>query len=133
MHSPNVFQMIVPPRPSDAVGIDAVGSDVLRLPCCLTTAPPQRKGSRQNMADFAWRMTAIDWGFSIEDTAAKLVEVSERARKRVRLKDEGCALITAQNAATAAERNARKQSTGGESPAVHPMRKYVLKAIDSFS
>lgn len=81
----------------------------------LAALPPPRfngKGPGRNMADFAWRMTAIDWGFSIEDTAAKLVEVSERARKRVRLKDEDCALITAQNAAAAAERNARKQGRG---------------------
>jgi hypothetical protein len=64
------------------------------------------------MADFAWCMTAIDWGWSIEDTAAKLVEVSEKARERVRLKDEGYALITTQNAAAAVERNDRKRGRG---------------------
>jgi hypothetical protein len=57
------------------------------------------------MADFIWRMTAIDWGWSIEDTAAKLPEVSESAR----LKDEGYALVSAQNAGTAVERNALKR------------------------
>jgi len=30
------------------------------------------------MADFAWCMTAIDWGWSIEDTAAKLPEGAKR-------------------------------------------------------
>jgi hypothetical protein len=64
------------------------------------------------MADFSWCMTAIDWGWSIEDTAVKLVEVSEKARDRVRLKDEGYALITAQNAAAAVERNDRKRGRG---------------------
>ena len=41
-------------------------------------------------------MTAIDWGFPIEGTAAKLPEVSEKARERVQLRDEGYPLITAQ-------------------------------------
>lgn len=54
-------------------------------------------------------MTAIDWGFPIEETAAKLPEVSEKARERVNLRDEGYALITAQNAAAAVERNALKR------------------------
>jgi hypothetical protein len=37
------------------------------------------------MADFTLGMTAIDWGWSIEDTAQKLPEVSEKARERVQL------------------------------------------------
>jgi hypothetical protein len=80
----------------------------------LAGAPPslQGGGPDRSMADFAWCMTAIDWGWTIEDTAAKLVEVSEKARERVRLKDEGYALITAQNAAAAVERNDRKRGRG---------------------
>jgi hypothetical protein len=80
----------------------------------LAGAPPSLQGSGpdRSMADFAWCMTAIDWGWSIEDTAAKLVEVSEKARERVRLKDEGYALITTQNAAAAVERNDRKRGRG---------------------
>ena len=80
----------------------------------LAGAPPRRDGSGpdQSMADFTWCMTAVDWGWSIEDTAAKLVEVSEKARERVRHKDEGYALITAQNAAAAVERNDRKRGRG---------------------
>ena len=57
-------------------------------------------------------MTAIDWGFPIKETAAKLPEVSEKARERVQLRDEGYPLITAQNAATAVERNALKRGSG---------------------
>ena len=64
------------------------------------------------MADFIWCMTAIDWGWSIEDTAAKLPEVSEKARERVQLRDEGYPLITTQNAAAAVERNDRKRGRG---------------------
>jgi hypothetical protein len=77
----------------------------------LAGAPPSRDGSGpdRSMADFTWCMTAIDWGFSIEDTAQKLPEVSEKARERVQLRDEGYPLITAQNAAAAVERNALKR------------------------
>jgi hypothetical protein len=80
----------------------------------LAGAPPRRDGSGpdQSMADFNWCMIAIDWGFSIEETAAKLPEVSEKARERVQLRDEGYPLITAQNAAAAVERNALKRGRG---------------------
>jgi hypothetical protein len=64
------------------------------------------------MADFTWCMTAIDWGLPIEETAAKLAQVSGKTRERVQLRDEGYPLITAQNAAAAAERNALKRVGG---------------------
>jgi hypothetical protein len=69
-------------------------------------------GPDRSMADFTWCMTAIDWGWSIENTAAKLPEVSEKARERVQLGDEGYPLITAQNAAAAVERNKLKRGRG---------------------
>jgi hypothetical protein len=80
----------------------------------LAGAPPSRDGSGpdRSMADFTWCMTAIDWGFPIEETAAKLPEVSEKAHERVQLRDEGYPLITAQNAAAAVERNALKRGRG---------------------
>jgi hypothetical protein len=80
----------------------------------LAGAPSKLQGAGpdRSMADFSWCMTAIDWGWSIEDTAAKLIEVSEKARERVRLNDEGYPLITAQNAAAAVERNDRKRGRG---------------------
>ena len=80
----------------------------------LAGAPRGREGNGPDlsMADFIWCMTAIDWGWSIEDTAAKLPEVSEKARERVQLRDEGYPLITAQNAAAAVERNDRKRGRG---------------------
>jgi hypothetical protein len=43
-------------------------------------------------------------GWSIEETANKLLEVSARAQERARLHDEGYALIIAQDAAAAAIR-----------------------------
>ena len=47
--------------------------------CPLARQRPRgREGSGpdRSMADFIWCMTAIDWGWSIEDTAGKLPEVS---------------------------------------------------------
>jgi len=80
----------------------------------LAGAPPSRDGSGpdRSMADFTWCMTAIDWGWSIEDTAQKLPEVSEKASERVRLRDEGYPLITSQNAAAAVARNDLKRGRG---------------------
>jgi hypothetical protein len=72
----------------------------------LAAAPRTRDGQpdRSN-ADFVWCMTAIDWGWSVEATAARLLEVSEKAKERVRLRDEGYPLVTARSAAEAVARN----------------------------
>jgi hypothetical protein len=80
----------------------------------LAGAPPSRDGCGpdRSMADFTWCMRAIDWGWSIEDTAQKLPEVSEKTRERVQLRDEGYPLITAQNAAASVERNTLKRDIG---------------------
>jgi hypothetical protein len=72
-----------------------------------TAAVPTR-----SMADFTSCMTAIDWGFPIEETAAKPPEASEKARVRVQLRDEGYPLISAQHAAAAVERNALRRGRG---------------------
>jgi hypothetical protein len=53
-------------------------------------------------------MMAAQRGWSIEETAQKLIEVSDKARERARLRDEGYAVITAQNAAAAAERGRQR-------------------------
>lgn len=80
----------------------------------LAGAPPNRAGTGpdRSMADFSWCMTAIDWGWTIEETARKLPEVSERARERVQLKDGGYPLITSQNAASAVASNDQKRGRG---------------------
>ncbi len=80
----------------------------------LAGAPPclQGSGPDRSLADFAWCMTAIDWGWSIEKTAAKLPEVSEKARERIQCGDKGYPEITAQNAAAAVEKNDRKRGRG---------------------
>jgi hypothetical protein len=75
----------------------------------LTGAPPNKDGSGpdRSMADFFWCMMAVQRGWSIEETAHKLVEVSARAQERVRLKDEDYSRVTAENAAAAAARGRR--------------------------
>ena len=99
------------PGPSQYRHASKVWPDYARA---LAGAPPRRDGSGpdRSMADFTWCMTAIDWGWSIEDTASKLPEVSENARERVQRRDNGYPLITAQNAAAAVERNDRKRGRG---------------------
>jgi hypothetical protein len=70
-------------------------------------------GPDRSMADFTWCMTAVDWGWSIEATAARLPEVSEKAYERVEQGDNGYPLVTAQNAAAAVVRNAQKRAGAG--------------------
>lgn len=54
-------------------------------------------------ADFTWCMIAIDWGWSVEDTAARLLEESPKAQEN----GAAYAQLTAQNAAAAVERRTR--------------------------
>ena len=77
---------------------------------CVTNAPLSRDGDGpdRSLADFFWCMMAAQRGWSIEETAQKLIEVSDKARERARLRDEGYAVITAQNAAAAAERGRQR-------------------------
>jgi homoserine acetyltransferase len=53
-------------------------------------------------------MTALDWGWNIEETAARLMEVSSKAREN----GERYAARTAQNAAAAVERNGQRKGRG---------------------
>jgi hypothetical protein len=62
-------------------------------------------------------MTAIDWGWSVEATAARLREISEKAQERVRQHDEGYPRVTAERAADAVARNrAGRQQKGPANP-----------------
>jgi hypothetical protein len=51
-------------------------------------------------ADFVWCMTALDRGKSVEDTAARLLELSSKAKEN----GQNYALLTAQNALKAIQR-----------------------------
>jgi hypothetical protein len=60
-------------------------------------------GPDRSRADFVWCMTAITWGFTVDETAERLMEESTKARANGR----AYADLTAHNAALAVER--RKQ------------------------
>jgi len=64
---------------------------------CVRAAPPIHQGNRPDIskADFTWCMTAIDWGWSVEETANRLMEESVKAREN----GERYALRTATRAA----------------------------------
>jgi len=69
---------------------------------CVQHAPAVHQGERPDVsrADFTWCMTAIDWGFSVEETATRLMEESSKAREN----GERYAITTAENAAAAVAR-----------------------------
>ena len=63
-------------------------------------------GPDRSRADFVWCMTAITWGFGIDETAARLIAESSKARAA----GKGYAQLTARNAALAVGR--RRASSG---------------------
>jgi hypothetical protein len=69
---------------------------------CVENAPPNHgnTGPDISRADFTWCMTAIDWGWSIEEVAERLMTLSSKAREN----GEKYALLTAENAAAAVQR-----------------------------
>jgi len=72
----------------------------------LRGAPMKGDGTRdRSLADFMFCKWAAERGWSIEETAEKLGEVSAKAQDRIRIKgDAGYPLLTARNAAAAVER-----------------------------
>jgi RepB DNA-primase from phage plasmid len=77
---------------------------------CLQSAPPNHSntGPDTSRADFTWCMTALDWGFDIPETTARLMEVSSKAKEN----GPRYAALTAQNAAAAVERKGQKAGRG---------------------
>jgi hypothetical protein len=73
---------------------------------CVEHAPPNhgKTGPDISRADFAWCMTALDWRWNIEETAAQLMELSSKTREN----GERHGSLTAQNAAAAVERKGQK-------------------------
>jgi len=72
---------------------------------CLDHATKAHGGEHPDVsrADFTWALTAIDWGFSVEDVASRLMEESPKAREN----GHRYALLTATNAAAAIQRRAQ--------------------------
>ena len=71
---------------------------------CVEGAPlnSDKSGPDISRADFVWCMTALDWGWSAEQTAARLMEESRKAQEN----GEGYAVRTVANAAAAVARRA---------------------------
>jgi hypothetical protein len=69
---------------------------------CVDHAPKAHNADRPDIsrADFTFCMTAIDWGFTVEATAARLLEESGKAREN----GQPYAMETARNAAAAVQR-----------------------------
>jgi len=70
---------------------------------CVRQAPRVRGGEDRpdiSKADFVWCMTALDWGWSVAATAARLMQESQKAQEN----GDHYALLTAQNAAAAVAR-----------------------------
>jgi RepB DNA-primase from phage plasmid len=72
---------------------------------CLDGAPldSEEAGPDRSRADFVWCMTAITWGWSVQDAAARLMEESSKAQAN----GKAYAELTARNAALAVERRRR--------------------------
>jgi len=82
----------------------------------LRGAPLKGDGTHdRSLADFMFCKWAVQRGWSIEETAEKLAEVSPKAQERIRVKaDAGYTLLTARNAAAAVERDrSRRQALKG--------------------
>lgn len=105
-YSPPAVVPFTPSRRASRLGKEPGWPDYGR---CLK--PEAGGAADRSSADFTWCMYAARLGHSVEAIAAKLLEVSEKAQERVRLRDAGYALVTARNAAAAAERG-RKQGRG---------------------
>jgi hypothetical protein len=101
------FGMVAPPEKATpaAIPLSRRHTDGRGWPSyqrCVENAPPARGGQRPDIsrADFTFCLLAIDWGWSIEGTAARLMQESGKAQEN----GEAYALRTAQNAAAAIER-----------------------------
>jgi hypothetical protein len=76
----------------------------------LAGAPLATDGSGpdRSRADFWWCYLALQRQWSVEETESKLMEVSEKARERVRFGDPGYVHVTVINAAAWLERGRRQ-------------------------
>jgi hypothetical protein len=94
------------PKPS-RLRVSPTRSGVRKWPSyqrCVENAPPNHSNTGPDIsrADFTWCMTAIDWGWGVDEVAARLMEESGKASEN----GEKYALATAQGAAAAVQRRA---------------------------
>jgi hypothetical protein len=73
---------------------------------CFMRARRKKDGTPdRSHADISFCLVSLTGGHSIEETAARLEQVSEKARQNVQRGDTGYAMITARNAARMVEQN----------------------------
>jgi hypothetical protein len=74
---------------------------------CLAGAPEAREGGRPDVskADFTFCLLALDWGWGVEETAARLMDESRKAQEN----GQAYALRTARNAAAVLEQRTGRQ------------------------
>ena len=96
---PEAVRPLPPPRARPGTGGSRRWPSYAR---CVDGAPlnSEETGPDVSRADFVWCMTAITWGWSAEETAARLMEESAKAQAN----GERYAELTARNAAAAVER-----------------------------
>jgi hypothetical protein len=104
--APEAVARLLPPSPAPQ---QRPGTGRRRWPSyarCLEGAPlnSEETGPDTSRADFVFCMTAISWGWSVQDTAERLMEESTKARGN----GKGYADLTARNAALAVERRQPK-------------------------
>lgn len=83
---------------------------------CLQNAPLAHRSDRPDVsrADFTFCLLAIDWGWSVADTSARLLEKSSKAREN----GEAYARLTAQRAAAATARRQSRVTTADSAKGV---------------
>lgn len=105
-----VLGVVAPPEKtvSTAVALPRRRSDARGWPNyqrCLEGAPKREGGKPdRSRADYTFCLLALDWGWSVEETAARLMELSGKAQEN----GEAYALRTARAAAAAIERRAER-------------------------
>jgi len=109
--------LLAPPEPVKAAPLkftrSAEGNHERQWPSydrALAGAPQSHdsSGPDRSRADFWWSYLALQRGWSMEDTEAKLLEVSEKARERERAGDIGYVHVTVANAGAWLERSQRR-------------------------
>jgi hypothetical protein len=113
--------LLAPPEPVQTTPLKftprAENSKVREWPSyekALAGAPQNREGTGpdRSRADYWWCYLAAQRKWSIEDTEAKLLEVSERASERMRQGDPGYVRETVLNASADAARDVQRRGRG---------------------